>query len=160
MARSARRFSVTAAWTRSVASTSSSFNAVLIGHYRFDIVSAIQLTALAVRTALIVYFISRGHSILALAVITLAVSLPSRLAVALAARRLLPSLKLSQAHFRPDKARELFGYGRYTFIAALADRQARGIDAELLAGFNAVLPTNFGRQHNLPFRRNGGFHVM
>ena len=76
------------------------FNAVLAGHYRFDIASAVQLSALAVRTALIVYFVSHGYSILALAVITLAVNLPSRLAVAVAARRLLPSLELSLAHFR------------------------------------------------------------
>ena len=114
------------------------FNAVLAGHYRFDIASAVQLSALAVRTALIVYFISHGYSILALAVITLAVNLPSRVAVAVAARCLLPSLELSLAHFRPDRARELFGYGKYTFIAAAADRLRFQVDTMVVAWFLGV----------------------
>jgi O-antigen/teichoic acid export membrane protein len=114
------------------------FNAVLVGHYRFDIVSAVQLTALAVRTVLIVYFIDQGYSIVALAVIALAVNLPSRLAVAVAARRLLPWLKLSQAHFRPDQVRALFGYGKYTFIAAAADRIRFQIDTLVVATFLGV----------------------
>ncbi len=114
------------------------FNAVLAGHYRFDIASAVQLSALAVRTALIVYFISHGYSILALAVITLAVNLPSRLAVAVAARCLLPSLELSLAHFQPDRARELFGYGKYTFIAAAADRLRFQVDTMVVAWFLGV----------------------
>ena len=35
------------------------FNGLLVAHYRFDIVSGTQLVALAVRTALIVYFIGQ-----------------------------------------------------------------------------------------------------
>jgi O-antigen/teichoic acid export membrane protein len=114
------------------------FNAVLVGHYRFDIVSAVQSTTLAVRTALIVYFIGHGYSIVALAVIGLAVNLPSRLAVAVAARRLLPWLKLTRAHFRPDQAKELFGYGKYTFIAAAADRLRFQVDTMVVAWFLGV----------------------
>jgi O-antigen/teichoic acid export membrane protein len=114
------------------------FNAVLVAHYRFDVVSAVQLSALAVRTALIVYFISHGYSILALAVITLAVNMPSRLVVAFAARRLLPWLKLSPAYFRPDQARALFGYGRYAFVAAFADRIRFQIDTLVVASFLGV----------------------
>jgi O-antigen/teichoic acid export membrane protein len=98
------------------------FNGLLVARYRFDIVSGVQLIALSMRALLIVYFVSRGYSILALAVITFAVDLPSRLALAAAAWRLFPSLKLSRAHFRSEQARELFGYGKYTFVAASADR--------------------------------------
>jgi O-antigen/teichoic acid export membrane protein len=114
------------------------FNAVLAAHYRLDIASAVQLIALAVRTALIVYFLSRGYSILALATITLAVNLPSRLALAGMARRLLPSLELSLAHFQPERARELFGYGKYTFIAAAGDRIRFHVDTMVVAWFLGV----------------------
>jgi O-antigen/teichoic acid export membrane protein len=120
------------------------FNAVLAGHYRFDIASAVQLTALAVRTALIVYFISHGYSIVALAVIMLVVNLPSRLALAAAAWRLLPSLRLGRAHFRPERARELFGYGKYTFIAVAADKIRFHIDTVIVASFlNVALVTHY-----------------
>jgi hypothetical protein len=33
------------------------------------------------------------------------------------------------------------------------------LDLELLAGFDAVLPPDLGRQHDLAFRGNRGFHV-
>jgi O-antigen/teichoic acid export membrane protein len=113
-------------------------NALLGAYYRFDIASGIQLMALIVRTLLIVYFIGRGHSILALAVIALALSLLSRLALAAAAWRLFPSLRLSRAHFRPELAQELFGYGKYTFIAASADRLRFHVDTLIVASFLGV----------------------
>jgi O-antigen/teichoic acid export membrane protein len=114
------------------------FNAVLVAHYRLDIASVVQLIALAVRTALIVYFVSRGHSILAIAVVTLAVNLPARLTLAGMARHLLPSLDLSRAHFQPERARELFGYGKYTFIAAAGDRIRFQVDTMVVASFLGV----------------------
>jgi O-antigen/teichoic acid export membrane protein len=114
------------------------FNGLLVARYRFDIVSGVQLIALSGRALLIVYFVSRGYSILALAVITFAVDLPSRLALAAAAWRLFPSLKLSRAHFRSEQARELFGYGKYTFVAASADRLRFHVDTVIVASFLGV----------------------
>jgi O-antigen/teichoic acid export membrane protein len=114
------------------------FNGLLIAHCRFDILSGVQLLALAARTALIVYFISRGYSLLALAVITLSVNLPSRLALAAAARRLFPSLQLSAAHLRWEQARQLFGYGKYAFIAVSADRVRFHVDTVVVASFLGV----------------------
>jgi O-antigen/teichoic acid export membrane protein len=114
------------------------FNGLLVAHCRFDIVSGTQLAALALRTALIVHFIGRGHSIVALAVITLAVSLFSRLALAIAARRLFPSLQLRRAHLRRAQARALFGYGKYAFIAAAADRIRFQVDTVVVAAFLGV----------------------
>ena len=114
------------------------FSGVLVAHYRFDVISATQLLALAVRTALIVYFIGRGYSIVALAIITLAVGLTSRLALAAAARRLFPSLQLSRAHLRRAQARALFGYGKYTFLAAAADRIRFQVDTVVVASFLGV----------------------
>jgi O-antigen/teichoic acid export membrane protein len=111
------------------------FNGLLVARYRFDIVSGVQLIALSARALLIVYFVSRGYSILALAVITFAVDLASRLALAAAAWRLSPALKLSPANFRTERARELFGYGKYTFIAASADRIRFHVDAVVVAWF-------------------------
>jgi O-antigen/teichoic acid export membrane protein len=114
------------------------FNAVLAAHYRLDIASCVQLIALGVRTALVVYFVSRSYSILAIAVVTLVVNLPARLALAGMARRLLPSLDLSLAHFEPERARELFGYGKYTFIAAAGDRIRFQVDTMVVASFLGV----------------------
>jgi O-antigen/teichoic acid export membrane protein len=114
------------------------FNGLLVAHYRFDIVAAAQLLALAARTALIVYFIGRGHSIVALAIITLAVNLASRLALAVAARRLLPSLQFSRDHLRAVQARALFGYGKYTFVAVAADRIRFQVDTVVVASFLGV----------------------
>jgi O-antigen/teichoic acid export membrane protein len=114
------------------------FNGLLVAHYRFDIVSATQLLALFARTVLIVYFMGRGHSIVALAIITLAVSLASRLALAAAAWRLFPWLQLRRAHFRAAQARALFGYGKYAFVAAAADRIRFQIDTVVVASLLGV----------------------
>jgi O-antigen/teichoic acid export membrane protein len=114
------------------------FNGLLVAHYRFDIVSGTQLLALAVRTALIVYFIGRGHSIVALASITLAVGLISRLALAITARRLFHSLRLSPAYLSRAQARALFGYGKYTFVVAAADRIRFQVDTVVVASFLGI----------------------
>ena len=114
------------------------FNGLLVARYRFDIASCIQLIALSGRALLIVYFVSHGHSILALAVITFAVNLASRLALAAAAWRMFPKLRLSRADFRAARARELFGYGKFTFIAASADRLRFHVDTVVVASFLGV----------------------
>jgi O-antigen/teichoic acid export membrane protein len=114
------------------------FSGLLVARYRFDVVSGVQLIALSARALLIVYLVSRGYSILALALITFGVDLSSRLALAAAAWRLFPSLRLSREHFRPEQARELFGYGKYTFIAASADRLRFHVDTVIVASFLGV----------------------
>jgi O-antigen/teichoic acid export membrane protein len=114
------------------------FNGLLVARYRFDVVSGVQLIALLARVLLIVYFVSRGHSILALAVITFAVSLASRLALAAAAWRMFPGLRLSQASLRRARARELFGYGKYSFIAVAGDKIRFHIDTVVVASFLGV----------------------
>jgi O-antigen/teichoic acid export membrane protein len=114
------------------------FNAVLVAHYRFDLISYVQLLGLALRTGLVVYFVGQDYSIVVIAVITLAVSLISRFAVLAAAWRVLPSLQLHPSLFDRRRAGELFGYGKYTFFAASADRVRFQVDTLVVASFLGV----------------------
>jgi O-antigen/teichoic acid export membrane protein len=97
-------------------------NAVLLAHYRFDVLSSVQLAALAVRTALIVGLVLRGHSIVALAIAVLGTNMLSRAVLVVLAGRLFPWLALRPALFDRAQARQLLGYGRHAFLAACSDR--------------------------------------
>ena len=114
------------------------FNGLLVAHYRFDAIAYLQLIGLALRTLLIVYVIELGYSIVAVALVTFAVSLPLRFASAVVAWRLFPSLELRLALFERRWARDLFGYGKYSFIAGSADQIRFQIDTLVVAAFLGV----------------------
>ena len=97
-------------------------NAVLIAHYRFDVLSWVQLAALVVRAALIVGLVSRGHSIVALAIVVFGTNMLSRAVLVVMAGYLFPWLALGPALFRRAQACQLVGYGKHAFLASCADR--------------------------------------
>jgi O-antigen/teichoic acid export membrane protein len=97
-------------------------NAVLLAHYRFDVLSYVQLAGLVVRTALMVWLVLAGYSIVGLAIVVLSINLLSRIALVFAARRLFPWIELRPALIDRRSARQLFHYGRHAFLAACADR--------------------------------------
>jgi O-antigen/teichoic acid export membrane protein len=97
-------------------------NAVLIAQCRFDVLSCVQIAALVVRTALMVWLVLAGYSIVALALIVLSINLLSRAALVLVIRYLFPWIKLTPALFHRTQAWQLFRYGRHAFLASCADR--------------------------------------
>jgi O-antigen/teichoic acid export membrane protein len=113
-------------------------NAVFLAHYRFDVMSWVQLGVLALGTALIVYFALQGHGIVTMAFITFGINMVSRAALAVVARCLFRWIELRPALFHLRQVRQLLHYGKHAFLAAGADRIRSNagiiIVASLLAG--------------------------
>src|SRR5437588_549395 len=86
------------------------FESTLWALQRFDVLNAVLIPALAVRTALSFYFIPRGYGLVALALIVLATNVvPALLKVAICFR-LEPGLRIGPRHVSREQARKLFGY--------------------------------------------------
>ncbi len=96
-------------------------NGLFAGHMLFDVATTLQLFMLILRTALIVWFMRAGYSIVALAVITFSVGLMENAARVWYARRLFPKSHVARGLYAPDRLRELFAYGGKTFINQLAE---------------------------------------
>lgn len=110
-------------------------NGLLTGHLRYDVSTAVQLAKLVVRTALIVYFIKAGYSIVALAVITFVVDAGGNLARVWITRRMFPEAQISRACYAPSRLREMFSFGGKTFVNQIAELLRFQVDHVVIAGF-------------------------
>lgn len=120
-------------------------NAVLLAHYRFDVLCWAQLAALVVRTALIVLLILRGHSIVALAVVTFGINMLTRAVLVVVAGHLFPWLELRSALFDRGRARQLLGYGGHALMAACGDRTRSTAGIVVVAAFlDVATVTHYG----------------
>lgn len=120
-------------------------NAVLLAHYRFDVLSCVQVAALLVRTALMVWVVLEGHSIVALATIVLSTNVLSRAVLAVVVRHLFPWIELRPALFHRAQARRLFRYGRHAFLAGCADRVRSTAGIIVVASFlDMAAVTHYG----------------
>ncbi len=97
------------------------FYGVLTAKYRFDLLSYIGLVMLIVRSALIYYFVSIGYSILAIAVITVAVSAIEKLWVIVIAKKLFKELKIAINKCSRLRFYECLNYGKFTFVITAAN---------------------------------------
>lgn len=120
-------------------------NALLLAHYRFDVLSCVQLAALAVRTALFVILVLGGFSIVALAVAGIGTNIVSRILLAALARRLFPWIEVKPGLFCRRQARQLLDYGRHAFVAAFADRIRSNAGIIVVAAFlDLATVTHYG----------------
>ncbi|HEX9627614.1 MAG TPA: oligosaccharide flippase family protein, partial [Acidiferrobacterales bacterium] len=110
-------------------------NGIMTGNLRYDLATYIDLTKLAVRTVLILYFIGAGYSIVALAFITLITDVGGNAVKILAVRRMFRGLRVGRAHFAAAQLRPLFGYGGKAFVNQLADLMRFQIDHLVIAAF-------------------------
>jgi O-antigen/teichoic acid export membrane protein len=110
-------------------------NAILLAHYRFDVICWAQLAVLAIRTVLTVYLVLQGYSIVAMALVILSVNMVARVALAVVARCLFPWTELTPALFRLSQVRQLFRYGQHAFLAACADRIRANAGIIVVASF-------------------------
>jgi O-antigen/teichoic acid export membrane protein len=114
------------------------FNGVISGKLRFDIASYIQISKLLLRTALFIYYIGSGYSIIALAVVTAVVEVLGYLIMVVFAYRLLPTLRIRPSLFKFKKLVEFVNYGKYVFITSIADIVRFTIDELVITAFMAL----------------------
>lgn len=125
------------------------FNGLFSANFRFDVVVAIDLTKLIARNLLIFYFVSQGHSIVALAVITTAVDFVGHAARFLALRTLFPQVAVRRVNFERALVRPMFNYGGKAFLHSLADVLRFQVDSLVVTSFinlSAVTVYNIGGQ--------------
>jgi len=103
-------------------------NGILVAQVRFDLAALMGIVKVAVRTVLILVVIDAGHSIVALAAITLATNTAERLAKAYAAWRLYPHLRLSRRLIRTDRIGAYARFGVYSFIAEVSEKVRFSVD--------------------------------
>jgi O-antigen/teichoic acid export membrane protein len=92
------------------------FSAVLIGLERYDVLSGVTVTAELTRAALVVWSLHHGYGIVALALITLTLTLVQYTAMALAAKTLHRPLKINVRFIHWAACRDLLGFSVFRFI--------------------------------------------
>ncbi|WP_303904054.1 lipopolysaccharide biosynthesis protein [Thiohalomonas denitrificans] len=98
------------------------FHGLLAAKLRFDLLSSLELTKLALRTALIIYIVGSDSSIVSLALITFASDLSVRFGQLLLAWYLHPTLKIQPRLFTKQMFAASVNYSKFVFLTSIAER--------------------------------------
>jgi O-antigen/teichoic acid export membrane protein len=123
------------------------FDAMLWAYQRFDIINMIDICGAGIRTAMIVYYISRGHSLVALALVMLVTTQFLGLAKAIAVFLIDRELRLGVKYITRSSAKQLVSYGSWTFVLSVSrilTSQCTSLLVGNRLGVNAVTPYSFG----------------
>lgn len=116
------------------------FEGFVTGLQRYEVANAIAIGFTLLRTALIVVFLIRGEKLLALATIGLVSDLLMSAVMAVVCLRLLPWLSIGRGYLNAKILREIYGYGIWSAVIALASRVLYDSDSILIGMF---LPAAF-----------------
>jgi O-antigen/teichoic acid export membrane protein len=111
------------------------FSGILTAHLRYDVSTGIELVKLTVRTALVIWFLSNGYGIIALALITFLTDIGGYVTKWIIVRRLYPRMVFARRYFDRAKIRTLFSYSIFTFIIHVADQLRFNIDSLVIVTF-------------------------
>jgi O-antigen/teichoic acid export membrane protein len=111
------------------------FYGFLYAHYRYDIVYAVGIVNLLIRTGLIVLFLGRGHGIIALAIITLCSDSFQYVVTLIYVRIKYPSTRINPIMASKEITRMLLGYSFFSFIANIAKQFRFQIAAFIITAF-------------------------
>lgn len=117
---------------------SGTLNGIVVARLRYDLAHLLQIGKIALRTALIIYFVSAGHGIVALAAITLGTNALERAAKLWLAVRLFPELSLSVRRFSWSNLREFVRYGVPSFLTEVADKIRFYVDTVVVGAMLSV----------------------
>lgn len=111
------------------------YNGFLHSHIRFDVVNIMAIIKLVLRTALIVYFLSRGFGIIALAYISFAVEVAQGIVTIYYVNRNYPELDTGRRFFQKSRIRSILGYSIYSFLATVGERLRFHLSALIITAF-------------------------
>ncbi len=97
------------------------FYGLFFARIRQDIMSVTAMAKLFLRTALIVYFLSIGYGVIAVAVITMAAEILFYAIDMFILSKIAPEMKLSWKHVDRSRVREMINYGKFSMIIQIAD---------------------------------------
>lgn len=125
----------------------SAFLGFMQAHILFDVINMFEIIKLVVRTALILWFLGKGHGIIALAIISLGMEVAIMAAQVVFVRIRFPELPIKLSCFRRDKVRTLLSYSVYSFVAKVAEALQFQMDSFVITAFiglSAVTHYNIG----------------
>lgn len=96
------------------------FGGAVVGVHRFDVVNALGVTIAIVRAVVVVLCLRAGGGLEALALIQLATSTASGVALALASRRVYPQLRMGLRRWRREHLRTLVSFGAASSLLQIA----------------------------------------
>ncbi len=108
---------------------------LLTANLRYDQVSILQISKLLLRTALFVWALLRGNSVIALAVITVVVEIFGFIVLVFLVRRAAPWIQLRIHYFSRSKMHDLFSFGGYAFLTSIADKIRFNVANFVIAAF-------------------------
>lgn len=98
-----------------------SFGGVLASAIRHDLLVSVDVFSLIFKTSLTVYYINRGHGILALAIINLVGGVLSYIIELSFAKRVFPQLSLKRTFIDRTRIKEMYGYSWVVFVSTLSE---------------------------------------
>ena len=114
---------------------------VLLAHYRQDVIGYIQLLSLYSRTALTILFVTNGHGIITIAIISSLTQIAGSILIVAYSKKLSPEIGFSFKHLKLEKFSEYYHYGKYVFATKLAQKIKFSLDNSVVAatvGLSAV----------------------
>jgi O-antigen/teichoic acid export membrane protein len=131
------------------------FSAVLIALERFDILSGVTIVGELTRATLVVWFLRHGYGVVALALISLAITLAEYSVMAFWAKAIYRPLNISIRYMDREAIKDLFGFSIFRFIWIIANQLIFYSDSVVIAiflGAAAITPyaiagslINYGR---------------
>ena len=126
------------------------FEGFLSGLQRYEVANGIAIGCTLLRTALTVVLLINGQKLLALAAVALTSDLLRGAVMAAVCLRLLPWLSLGRRYLNAKILREIYGYGLWSAVIALASRVLYNSDPILIGIFlPAAAITPFAVANNL-----------
>jgi O-antigen/teichoic acid export membrane protein len=133
--------------TMAVSLPTRAFEGVLFAHIQFYVMNLTDTLKLLLRTALLVYYLSRGQGIITLAIISLGSEMIYNIIISLIVIRRFPELKIGLSYVTRERMKPLFGYSIYSFISNVADKLKYHLDAFVITvvlGLSLVTHYNIG----------------
>lgn len=93
-----------------------SFGTILVGSLRHDILEATEVVTLIIRTGLILFFISSGHGILTLSVITVTIATLTCVLNLYFVKKVFPEYEVRFSYVRIDTIKEILRYAKTMFV--------------------------------------------
>jgi O-antigen/teichoic acid export membrane protein len=125
------------------------FEGILYAHVNFYFVNILDTAKLILRTALLLFFLSRGYGIITLAIISLGSEILQHVATIGFVMKRHPEISIGSSHVAKSRIRPLFGYSIYSFISNVADKLKYHLDAFVIT---AVLGLSYVTHYNIGSR--------
>lgn len=135
-----------------VAFPSRVFTGVLTSYLRYDLVSLAQILTTLLRSAFIIWVLFEGGKLIAISLLTFGFSLFNFLLLMFFVWRVHCSIPLRVSEVSKERMKELFSYGKYSFVAQISDLLRQNA-FPLVLGFSlgAIAVTNFSIANRLLF---------